>query len=517
IPKNDAKKWHNLKEKTVWGNEITSTSRVAKMNMILAGDGHNNIQRTNSLKNPASNRYDIVITNMPFSLKGPFDEYRDNYCLGKANVILYLTAPKERKQKEIWHFTVKNDGFTENKREEKGGENDFDIFWKFKDHSEEEKLKNGFQKLEVEEIKKNYFVSIPGLYKKFDFTKSKHETIPLQELIEEVIILRKDADFPLWSVTKQDNFVPQKERFKERIASKDTSGYKLVPPKHFAYRPPGVNVGYICYNNKEMTGCITAYYPVFKVKNEEEIVPEYLFCVCQSEKFREQADAFFRGTARPSINFTDFSRRIGDLCLVNPPKSEAKEKSNIDVSFLPMEDCEEYSLYVHPQKIKRIKEIYQGYTYFREDDLLIAKITPCFENGKMNIVKNLINGVGFGKNYMTGTTGRQRLRQEFIENYSILLPPLEIQEKSKKDICKIFDDNTIPEEIRRSSAAKAEQIQNFQNYLTQGTSYLLLFLKEEIQEQVKALNAELQVQKVEQALEQIRQEKTTAKQPEEAT
>ncbi|CAG8824162.1 29578_t:CDS:2, partial [Racocetra persica] len=51
------------------GNEVTSTARVAKMNMILTGDGHNNIQKTNSLKNPASNQYDIVITNMPFSLK----------------------------------------------------------------------------------------------------------------------------------------------------------------------------------------------------------------------------------------------------------------------------------------------------------------------------------------------------------------------------------------------------------------------------------------------------------------
>jgi type I restriction enzyme M protein len=53
--------------------------------MILTGDGHNNIEKRNSLKNPSSNQYDIVITNMPFSLKGPFEEYKDNYYLGKAN------------------------------------------------------------------------------------------------------------------------------------------------------------------------------------------------------------------------------------------------------------------------------------------------------------------------------------------------------------------------------------------------------------------------------------------------
>ncbi|CAG8839630.1 9287_t:CDS:2, partial [Racocetra persica] len=185
-----------------------------------------------------SNQYDIVITNMPFSLKGPFDEYRDNYYLGKANgnslciehcldatnknyaerriVLITLEGIlHDRKyteeQKEVWHYVVKNDGFTENKREEKEGENDFDIFWKFKDRNEEEKLKVGFQKLEIEKIKVNHYISIPGLYKKFDFKESRHETIPLAE------------------------------RFKERIASKDTSDYKLVPPKHFAYRPPGVN------------------------------------------------------------------------------------------------------------------------------------------------------------------------------------------------------------------------------------------------------------------------------------
>ena len=61
-----------------------------------------------------------------------------------------------------------------------------------------------------------------------------------------------------------------------------------------------------------------------------------------------------------------------------------------------MEDCEECSLYVFPQRIRKIEEVYRGYTYFQENDLLIAKITPCFENGKMSIAKNLVNGIGFG-------------------------------------------------------------------------------------------------------------------------
>ncbi|MFR3304019.1 MAG: hypothetical protein ACLTQP_00995 [Faecalibacterium prausnitzii] len=37
-----------------------------------------------------------------------------------------------------------------------------------------------------------------------------------------------------------------------------------------------------------------------------------------------------------------------------------------------------------------------GFTYFRDNDILLAKITPCFENGKAAIARNLINGIGFG-------------------------------------------------------------------------------------------------------------------------
>ena len=58
-----------LKEHSVFGREISTTAKIAKMNMILIGDGHNNIKRIDSLANPKTvyNQYDIVITNMPFS------------------------------------------------------------------------------------------------------------------------------------------------------------------------------------------------------------------------------------------------------------------------------------------------------------------------------------------------------------------------------------------------------------------------------------------------------------------
>lgn len=72
-----------LREKTVYGNEITNTARITKMNMILAGDGHSNIDMRDSLANPIDgtstytdengvvhhNGFDIVLANMPYSQK----------------------------------------------------------------------------------------------------------------------------------------------------------------------------------------------------------------------------------------------------------------------------------------------------------------------------------------------------------------------------------------------------------------------------------------------------------------
>lgn len=56
-----------LREKTIYGRELTSSAKIAKMNMIIIGDGHNNISQMDSLKYPVKEEYDVVLTNFPFS------------------------------------------------------------------------------------------------------------------------------------------------------------------------------------------------------------------------------------------------------------------------------------------------------------------------------------------------------------------------------------------------------------------------------------------------------------------
>ena len=56
-----------LKEQTIYGSELTVTARVARMNMILYGDGHNNVMQRDSFATPRHEEFDVILTNPPFS------------------------------------------------------------------------------------------------------------------------------------------------------------------------------------------------------------------------------------------------------------------------------------------------------------------------------------------------------------------------------------------------------------------------------------------------------------------
>ncbi len=89
---------------------------------------------------------------------------------------------------------------------------------------------------------------------------------------------------------------------------------------------------------------------------------------------------------------------LGNVCQIKPPKKEAKQKlADTDlVSFVPMNDLGERRKDLSLKAEKPLNEVTGSYTYFSDNDVLLAKITPCFENGKLGIARNLTNGVGFG-------------------------------------------------------------------------------------------------------------------------
>ena len=172
----------------------------------------------------------------------------------------------------------------------------------------------------------------------------------------------------------------------------------------------------------------------------------------------------YRDTRRITAAFP--SSPIGTVCTINPRKSEISDvSSDTTVSFVPMADLNENSIAFTAKQRKILGRVGASYTYFADNDVLLAKVTPCFENGKAGIARKLKNGIGFGSsefyvlrssesvlpewvyfcvthplfrqagiNSMTGTGGLQRVPRRFIEDYPIPLPPLEVQKKIVAEI-----------------------------------------------------------------------------------
>jgi len=81
---------------------------------------------------------------------------------------------------------------------------------------------------------------------------------------------------------------------------------------------------------------------------------------------------------------------------VNPSAPRLRAlKPNDEVSFVPMDAVGEYGG-IRLDQIKQIDEIGSGYTEFQDGDVVVAKITPCFENGKGSLAQGLRNGVAYG-------------------------------------------------------------------------------------------------------------------------
>ena len=158
-------------------------------------------------------------------------------------------------------------------------------------------------------------------------------------------------------------------------------------------------------------------------------------------------------------------KTLGEVCEINPSRKEiATLSDNIDVSFVPMAAVSEEGKLLEV-KTRKVKEVRKGFPHFRENDILVAKITPCFENGKRWLAKSLVNKVGFGstefhvlrrssrvlpewiyyaisspdfrkdgQKRMTGTAGQKRVPASFLENYRIPVPPISIQERVVKNL-----------------------------------------------------------------------------------
>ncbi|WP_257281472.1 restriction endonuclease subunit S [Endozoicomonas sp. ISHI1] len=96
------------------------------------------------------------------------------------------------------------------------------------------------------------------------------------------------------------------------------------------------------------------------------------------------------------------------------PKKSAIDPSVMDkeCSFLPMEKLKLNSITL--DETRKISDVYDGYTYFENGDVLIAKVTPCFENKNMAVAAGLTNGIGFGSSEIYVLRSNGRVNNRFL-------------------------------------------------------------------------------------------------------
>jgi type I restriction enzyme S subunit len=145
--------------------------------------------------------------------------------------------------------------------------------------------------------------------------------------------------------------------------------------------------------------------------------------------------------------------KVKYLAELTPKKTEVETLKDRTCSFIPMEKLKKDLLIL--DETRQISQVFDGYTYFKDEDLLIAKVTPCFENKNMVVARGLHNGFGFGSSEiyvlrpnleslndflyyrlqenvfmemataaMTGAGGLKRVPSDFLNNAQLALPPV---------------------------------------------------------------------------------------------
>ena len=152
--------------------------------------------------------------------------------------------------------------------------------------------------------------------------------------------------------------------------------------------------------------------------------------------------------------------KLSHVAFVNPGGAYKGKPIGTSISFIPMEVIDEVYSEISSQGETTIADS-SGFTKFKEGDLLWAKITPCMQNGKSAIARDLTNGLGCGSTeffvlrpkderlsveylhvilhmkcvretamlYFGGSAGQQRVSYSFLENFNLPLPTLAKQQE----------------------------------------------------------------------------------------
>ena len=177
---------------------------------------------------------------------------------------------------------------------------------------------------------------------------------------------------------------------------------------------------------------------------------------------------------------------LGEVAEINPPIPRAAiTEPEMKVSFVGMSGVSEVTASVLTHEVRTAAECRKGYTAFQRGDVLVAKITPCFENGKI-VIADISHAVGFGstefhvirpspdkldprfllhflrvpffrvqgERRMTGSAGQRRVPANFLSTFDIPLPPLPLQRR----IAEVLDKAEALRAKRRAALAQLDSL-----------------------------------------------------------
>lgn len=425
------------------------------------------------------------------------------------------------KKKTFWYFDVKSDGYTlDNHRRKLDSPSDLSKYEEYRKLDEDQAndmLKVGFEVIPLSKVRQNSSILVGSRYRT---QTEKNTKYPLVSLSDENYFQICSGGTPSSTVPEYwngdinwitladlpaDDFVTEIKTTQRTISEQglNNSNAKLLP-KNTVVVSTRATIGRVGIARTELA--TNQGFKNIIVRRPDEILPEYVayiltsqtdfmmrlasgatfkeiskenFCTIQIpllpieqqrqlvldisgyRKVIAGAQAIVNGYHPHLPRLADVATKtLDEIATFRPAKDEVKNlPSDTDVSFVPMASLNTFDASFEATEIRKLSDVSSGFTYFKNNDILLAKITPCFENGKAGIARGLKNGIGFGsteyiviradtsvvypewifyyintrefidggKPYMTGTAGQQRIDINYVKQYQIPVPSLEKQ------------------------------------------------------------------------------------------
>lgn len=433
------------------------------------------------------------------------------------------------KKKNFWYFDVKSDGYTlDNHRRKLDTPSDlakYEEYRKLDKDQATDMLKVGFEVIPLDKVRSNSYILVGSRYRERN-TTSQYDVISFADIAsltrgvnyqksQQATFRTNNIILPADNITLAGELVVTKEIYVDDTVTL-ADDKRLKKNDIFICMSSGSkeHIGKVAFIDKDTNYYAGGFMGIIRA-NPQKCLPKYLYYyLLASPEYREEIRLLTQGANINNISSTinsikiplppievqqlivnelegyrhiisgaqrvisnympkivcqsEIYKTLDELAAFKPSKDEVRDiPDDTDVSFVPMANMNAYNAHFEPKEDRKLVDVRSGFTYFRDNDILLAKITPCFENGKAGIARNLTNGIGFGsteyivirantslvypewifyhintpefieggKAFMTGTAGQQRVDINYVKQYRIPVPPLEEQKKILDQIC----------------------------------------------------------------------------------